>query len=277
MQGEVEHVGDFSDEPVAGSETSRDGRMGRRRFTRGQFVTLRGTRCGLDDIGSRPLQIRNVGPTGRRSRIRLGLLRVACAHSRFSQIRYSLLILSYIRHSRVPVVQFLWLILDEGVWLCNVCPFPICSIDLLRNFILVVCLSVCWSVSLPASLPACLSVCPQIPFSLFRLLSSSGLAPQQQQHIPIYRRASFFFFFFLVWVQQQQQQGNVVVFRPFNIPSSAPHAEHSSNTPVLRQPSQTHTHNSKGEGPCCSSSSSSCSSWFVSIVIIIIIINLLWG
>lgn len=88
MQREAQHVGHFGDEPVAGRETARDGRLGRGGPTRGQLSALRGTRRGHHDVGSRPLQVRHAGPSGRRGRIRLGLLRVPSSHSRFSQIRY---------------------------------------------------------------------------------------------------------------------------------------------------------------------------------------------
>ena len=87
MQGETEHACHFGDEPVAGRQTARDRRLGRGRPTRGQFAALRRARRGHHDVGSRPLQVRHAGPSGRRGRIRLGLLRVARSHSRFGQVR----------------------------------------------------------------------------------------------------------------------------------------------------------------------------------------------
>ena len=87
LQGEAQHAGHFGDEPVAGRQTARDGRLGRGRPTRRQFAALRGARRGHHDVGSRPLQVRHARPSGRRGGIRLGLLRVASSHSRFGQIR----------------------------------------------------------------------------------------------------------------------------------------------------------------------------------------------
>lgn len=87
LQGEAKYTGHFGDEPMAGREIARNRRLGRGRPTRCQLVALRRKGGRHYDIGSRPLQIRHAGPSGRRGGIWLGLLRITGSHPRFSQIR----------------------------------------------------------------------------------------------------------------------------------------------------------------------------------------------